>query len=109
MSKQAKHTPGPWSVTTSRSTGSGQPWITRDYDTGGVLSTVFDGENPQTFPLSQANARLIATAPDLLAACEAVLNAIEAFPHAASKTPLGKPQGGIAKALRAAIASARGE
>ena len=55
---------------------------------------------------AEANAALIVAAPELLEACEEVLNAIEAFPHSRTKTPLGRPQGGIAKCLRAAIAKA---
>lgn len=56
----------------------------------------------------EVTTRLNAAAPDLLAACESVLNAIDAFPHSKQRTPFGKPDGGIAKMLRAAVAKAKG-
>ena len=54
-----------------------------------------------------ADARLVAAAPELLEACEEVLNAIDAFPHSKQRSPLGKPNGGIARRVRAAIAKAK--
>jgi len=71
-----KHTPGPWETDTSAvsstdipvcgRTKSGNPrWVARVYGEG-TLSRVTDERN--------ANARLIAAAPELLGACHAVLD-----------------------------------
>jgi hypothetical protein len=87
----AEHTPGPWQVTESgnvagptRSFGS-QGWVGRI-----CLANVMTGD----VEVKAANARLIAAAPDLLAACEEALD----------------EDSGLACAgqLRAAIAKARG-
>jgi len=51
---------------------------------------------------------LLAVREVLLEACKNVLLAIDAFPHSKQKSPLGKPNGGIAKMLRAAIIKAMG-
>jgi hypothetical protein len=83
MGEQVKHTPGPWEV---RETGkSGKAWEKdwreifagrtpivshREYEsnTYGTIGGVY---------ISEANARLIAAAPELLAACEAGLDLYE--------------------------------
>jgi hypothetical protein len=59
---EAKHTPGPWSV----QPGSSNPLIgSAEYTVAEVLDDCFPDTEQQ-----QANASLIAAAPDLLAACE---------------------------------------
>ena len=55
---------------------------------------------------ARANARLIAAAPDLLAACEATLNAMDAGVINGSVAIITAP---IKSSLRAAIAKAKGE
>jgi hypothetical protein len=57
-----KHTPGPWRV--------GPVDDTRVEDANGNEVAQIDGDynHPDTWPLMEANARLIAAAPDLLAA-----------------------------------------
>jgi hypothetical protein len=55
MTTQAKHTPGPWSIEAVKD-------YMRPHDTG------IDSEIPESI----ANARLIASAPDLLAALRAI-------------------------------------
>lgn len=87
-----KHTPGPWHV---------------DDDDGTILSE--DGSEVFASHCSgdwhyiaalPADRRLIAAAPDLLAACEAALQAMDAIDVGTSW---------ISDALRAAIAKAKGE
>ena len=92
------HTPGPWTVEIDR-------W---HYDTA---STVVAGAERQTFPFrellvqvggtdvgrQEANARLIAAAPELLEAIEWLLNAL---PSATAHPAI--------KAARAAMAKAKG-
>lgn len=56
------HTPGPWTIHQTRK--GAEVWIQSE------RGTVFDSGAPNEWPLSEANARLIAAAPDLLAACE---------------------------------------
>lgn len=72
----SKHTPGPWAVkkgsrysrTGGFSIDSHGHWL--------ELATIFAHIAEETNHLGEANARLIAAAPDLLAACEEGLTAI---------------------------------
>lgn len=68
-----KHTPGPWECTAGgfaihRMTQQGTVEIARTND------SIFDGPGEEE---TRANARLIAAAPDLLAACEFALAVAE--------------------------------
>ena len=70
VSAPVSHTPGPWKVQTPRGP---QHAIDRKFEIvapldGGELVIV--GEHTGIDCLKEANARLIAAAPDLLAACE---------------------------------------
>jgi hypothetical protein len=69
---EAKHTPGPWSVGPTHHESEGKSWLFYSHQThilapNGLtdLAIVEAGEEE-----GQANARLIAAAPDLLAACQ---------------------------------------
>ncbi len=82
------HTPGPWNIETVDEVGysiHGQPIELTGIKAGihtriGTVSHVFEGVAPnagwQPIPeeMNLANARLIAAAPDLLAACKAALD-----------------------------------
>lgn len=96
-----KHTPGPWSI---RPIG-GYPII--QSETGTLVAKTDCSLNSGNFvagiDVSRANARLIASAPELLEALENI------FPHAAVRiqgTTDGEP---ILEQARAAIRKARGE
>jgi len=65
----SKHTPGPWSIGEHQkiiSTG----WSIRIPSDGSAIAYVLGERNPEL----QANARLIAAAPDLLAALQELLH-----------------------------------
>lgn len=73
-----KHTPGPWRLHEQR----GRTYVVagRGVEAGEFMGHLIAAET--TCPDWPANARLIAAAPDLLAACEAVLSApVVAAPH----------------------------
>ena len=107
--KEAKHTPGPWRVHRHPhinnelwlSVLSGAWDITHNYASRpGVVadarySAMSDAEN-------EANARLIAAAPDLLAAALTAFDATKDAPH-------GGPTWTAHERLRAAITKATGE
>ena len=99
----AKHTPGPWNVITGP---DHEPPDFSDLLIGvrpcGILAHV-DPSNEMP-SVADANARLIASAPDLLAAAEAALAGIEACLPQVARALAEE----LAK-LRTAIARARGE
>lgn len=116
----SEHTPGPWVLKPARSIVGG--WaVWAEYEPGKHCQ-VADIEpwpnDPDTAPESEANARLIAAAPDLLAACEAaetILSLVSTW--CADETPsgqrcnecLGCLNNAASRAVMAAIAKARGE
>ena len=70
-----KHTPGKWQVETAATSRDGKTVITeyfvrRDGDSMAIANDITD---PDTETMSEANARLIAAAPDMLAALEHVI------------------------------------
>ena len=73
-----KHTPGPWHINTAGSASRGEPFkITEIYvyapDTQDDTAICADVIDPVTQEPSEANARLIAAAPDLLEALQAAV------------------------------------
>ncbi len=84
------HTPGPWSGREGSSPHH-QGQVSSEA-TGATIAVTYSDE-------SGANVRLIAAAPDLLAACEAVWHVFEGY----DDSPL------YARRCRDAIAKARGE
>lgn len=75
------HTPGPWRVDETKALGSYGVWtdyaVNPGYDGAGYQEMVCSMRPTESkLPREQrdANARLIAAAPDLLAACEMVLD-----------------------------------
>jgi len=70
----AKHTPGPWQIRRS----SGRPYqIEAPAAVGNKNVTNWGGISRRTSPEGEANARLIAAAPELLSMLEAALGALE--------------------------------
>ena len=100
---EVKHTPGPWSIDGPNRFGC--PRITAPYKpTCTYLIAEASPDCPDDATM-QANARLIAAAPDLLAACEALLRFAESV----------RPGGGVLagehdmlRDARAAISKAGG-
>ena len=75
----SKHTPGPWTIADDNGTDIGI--IARKRGRGGqmVAMVTVDEDVPQDDDERLANARLIAAAPDLLAACKAFAAARKAW------------------------------
>lgn len=67
--QSGQHTPGPWEV------HDGLVW-SKKY--GAICDPLSEVGNNRTQPEARANARLIAAAPDLLAACESMLHYFDA-------------------------------
>lgn len=87
-----QHTPGPWEAWLP-----GRKFVIPTRNFNAVCELVDFARDPETV---DANARLIAAAPELLAACEAVLS---------SPTYGDTPSEEAVEMVRAAIAKARGE
>lgn len=83
-----KHTPGPWRATPSVWT---LDWVVEH--TG--ADTTF-----RPLPVTESNARLIAAAPDLLAACIAALGYMDTVNDAATLQPYMQLEKAIEKAKR---------
>lgn len=71
-----QHTPGPWEVARPKD-GSVIIQQAVKSDVGMGYNTVYDSAAPDVFPMSEEDAALIAAAPDLLAACKAMMESIE--------------------------------
>jgi hypothetical protein len=91
----AKHTPGPW---TAKRVGGGNLTVFGNNRFAicfmGYLSS--DDEEASDLPNAEANAALIASAPDLLAACRVALSALGGRNNEASeriKAALAKAEG----------------
>ena len=65
---QGQHTPGPWTVTRSKMETDGAFDYAISADGVLVLAEVFGRDAKGGWPPSEANARLIAAAPEMLAA-----------------------------------------
>lgn len=101
-----QHTPGPWRVEegTTLVWGACNPDDRTTYGMGYPVASMeqqrrWDRSGEPTTDTQDANARLIAAAPDLLAACEAYAEAYDAATGTIHVDP----------AIRAAIARAKGE
>lgn len=96
----SKHTPGPWTVVSDHDWHSGQKY--------GVKDVV-----PLNHTITEANANLIAAAPDLLEVLEGIINAIECDDLVARDESIGSDEGDhvyhVTRRAKAAIARAKGE
>ncbi len=97
------HTPGPWTAQRPRGVmpAGGGEWPRSLIFAEGVGQRVADAYWP--CDEQEANARLIAAAPDLLAACEAILGPMDYY-DPVKGFPLYEPF----QMLKAAIAKAKG-
>jgi hypothetical protein len=95
----ATHTPGPWHVRSSEGQQSHVVYAADNYAIANA--TTYHGQHP--LHCAEANARLIAAAPELLAACEAALPELDFVSDG-----LGEGFHTVVDGLRAAIAKAKG-
>ena len=121
MPLKANHTPGPWHAETSDHYTLGGDMIEISlHDSEGMIcdqiaSVMLDtgddtAEDQKRYKEQEANAHLIAAAPDLLAACEAVYEADEAAIKELKACGLdGSVDPKITAQLKAAIAHAKGQ
>jgi len=88
---QTTHTPGPWALSQAHGFSSGQP--RNSYTISGVCGTGATTPNPNVSE-NEANARLIAAAPELLDALQSLLTlhiAHHNMPeHAAARAVIAK-------------------
>ena len=99
---ESKHTPGPWKVSPTDDT------VVIDATGAEVAAIDGDYNDPDTWPQMEANARLIAAAPDLLDALQNLLDEAEdVFVCMADATGIDRHNYPSAfKAARAALAKA---
>lgn len=94
----ARHTPGPWVVQKSNGLHDGQHDFAIHATKAKVLAEAFGRDSNGNIISAEANARLIAAAPDLLKALKGFVSN--------SSVVIGLPH--AARAARAAIAKAEG-
>lgn len=109
-----EHTKTPWKATTTRSTESGHLWLYQEAVGGGCQITVYDGENPGTFPLLEVNRAFIIRAcnahDSLVEACNKVITAAEIIDSSESPTNDDIDHlHSVIQDARAALAKAKGE
>ena len=109
----SKHTPGPWYAEAQRQSGTGAflGWII-EHSSGrvGWESTAFKSTNREAAaddPVREANARLIAAAPDLLDALQACQKTLLAICHPQCKDDPDSPVNLAAIAIAKATGSAQ--
>jgi hypothetical protein len=96
----AKHTPGPWKITKVMELRKATHYAVKHNDGTGSFSTEVVAQCEK-----EANARLIAAAPDLLAAANAGLFLADTLANLQGNQEAAK----IASVLRAAITKATGQ
>jgi hypothetical protein len=96
----SESTPGPWVASPG---AHGAQWkVCYSSDFGGVIGEVYAGSGQPV----EANARLVAAAPDLLAACRAALADLY---DDANMAQHNRAQRQVGEQLRAAVARAEGK
>ena len=111
----SKHTPGPWISDGERVlTTTGRDRKVADIGAPGTEYRDDGGDHTDAidhyFEVVHANAAIIAAAPDLLAACEAVAEDVcSSLCPSKWRTDSGQPHSAQCGQLRAAIKKARGE
>jgi hypothetical protein len=106
---EAKHTPGPWSVEDVTSGYDHDICLGYKVPNAGhptLLATVFfdqDNDGPISASQANANARLIAAAPSLLAACKESIRLLTAYGD-----PFNGDDWQAVQDIRAAVALAEG-
>jgi hypothetical protein len=112
----AQHTPGPWAVETPM--GESAPWIVQDgkqayeWEPIATLGDCTEDDLPKRSKAQktiEANARLIAAAPELLEALEDLLRIAALWEILDRGKNIDLDSSDAARAARAAIAKARGE
>ncbi len=110
----AQHTPGPWTISTDTKSQHGLAWggywqIDGEYDAVACNQYCYANTKPE---VSAANARLIAAAPELLEALEALMPSNVSLTNRNIRDmhtlPMDVEVGALRRAA-AAIAKARGE
>lgn len=97
--KKAQFTPGPWGIESETRSASGSELVVTEANGGfSVAEAAHDGAG-FSYSMARANARLIAAAPDLLAALESLKTSIRTRSNHVDAL----------NAAAAAIAKARGE
>jgi hypothetical protein len=94
----SSHTPGPWRVDARKKEGTSKGYayvLVRANGALGQVATVFENHEP--------NARLIAAAPDLLAALRECVRLLHNY-HTGDDSDLGELAAGAEERARAAIA-----
>ena len=94
---ESKHTPGPWCISRDGTPDYAPQYTVYDEEPGDRVATAF---------VSEANAALIAAAPELLEALEEAHNALELF--ASDESQSGQIAVFAVMKARAAIAKASG-
>lgn len=100
MMPQGQHTPGPWQVARRAS------WINPSFGWWSIEATPPAERVIAEVTSTEANALLIAAAPDLLAELERLARVAEAYMHY-NDSGSKEPRGGPWAAMRAAVHEAR--
>jgi len=106
----AQHTPGPWEI--EEDDYGDEIWLGGDGCGMLVVNGWVNGgckDNPNRWAALQAEACLIAAAPDLLAALEAGAECLVSWMEAADPDYVREPDEQVLAAMRAAIAKATGQ
>ena len=100
------HTPGPWKITDG---DQARPKIVSDNNTPVVAVFCGDYDSEPGWEISEEDARLIASAPDLLEACKEVMQYFTSMNDIPVERATIKTNSDTIKKMKQAIAKAEGE
>ncbi len=106
-----KHTPGPWKAHLNVPTAVIEGHIIKvDDEIGCPIASLWVGGGTEGKPRQIANAHLIAAAPDMLEALEALINDVHQSSDGTWNIgPMDRSEGGKMSLAKAAIAKAKGK
>lgn len=107
---KTKHTPGPWLAQGQENVASGKrEWVIKTPEVDCVSRVIATTPYSKKYNDHEANARLIAAAPELLEACQLASAAIKSYQMRLPKSAIWEQDNKDLEIIKKAIAKAEGK